>query len=209
MNCITFPYPGEEVMFCSLVRAGMRVPFAPRVVELLWCHNLAPALLTPHGFLKWVCFLRVCKQLGIPYSLTVFRCLFKVSRCSDGSTGFRNRGFELKGPEADARKARMRWFAMSLLEERVVDDSFNYRSSYFMYRGAVPKWEVSFTELECPTLNELTDEDIRCLRALCDCQSSGRLEPISWAELIGLGLSNIGLQPGSWGDQVCIFHISF
>ena len=98
---------------------------------------------------------------------------------------------------------------MSLLEEKVVDDSFNYRSFYFMYRGAVPRWEVSCAELECPTLNELTDEDIRCLRALCVCQHSKMLEPISRGELAGLGLFDIGLEPGSWGDQVCIFHISF
>ena len=199
---ITYPRLGEEVMFCDLVKAGMRIPFAPRVVELLQCFGLAPALLTPLGFLKWICFIRTCKQLGVPYSLTVFKCLFRAVCSSEGITDFANRGFELFGRVAKARGAKLRWRPMSLLDSDRFEDDYRYQSSYFIYHGTGIDWEVNPYDRGCPTLDELTDDDLHCLRIFREHQKSRRLEPISWLELLELGLSDLELQPGSWQDQV-------
>ena len=194
-------------MFCDLVKVGMQIPFAPRVVELLRCFGLAPALITPLGFLKWVCFIRKCKQLEVPYSLNVFRCLFQAVCSPEGFTDFTNRGFELFGRAAKARGAKLRWRPMSLLDTDRFDDDYRYQSSYFMFQGVGLDWEVNPYDRGCPTLDKLTDDDIHCLKIFREHQKARRLEPISWLDLLGLGLADLDLQPGFEPRLVCVFLI--
>ena len=189
-------------MFSTLVKVGMQIPFAPRVIEFLRCFGLAPALITPLGFLKWVCFIRVCKQLELPYSLNVFRCLFRAVCSPEGFTGFANRGFELFGSVAKARGAKLRWRPMSLLDTDRFNEDYRYQKSYFMFQGVGFDWEVNPRDKGCPPLDMLTDEDIRCLRVFREHQKARSLEPISWLDLLGLGLADLELQPDSWGEQV-------
>ena len=158
-SCITYPLHGEDVMFCKLVKAGMRVPLAPRLIELLRCYQLAPALLTPHSLLQWTSLIKVCKQLHVTYSLNVFRCLFYLRHSDAGFTGFRSRRFALSGPEAKARGAEMCWAPMSLLDREDFDESTHYKECYFMYRSLV-EWEVNPTDRGCPSLDDPSEEDI-------------------------------------------------
>ena len=200
-SCITYPLPGEEVMFCGQVRTGMRVPLAPRLVELLQCYQLAPALLTPQGLLQWTSFLKVCKQLNIPYSLKVFRCLFCLQRLKVGFSGFRSRGFILSGPKAQVRGAEVSWNAMSFVDKEGSDKSTHHKERYFMYRSRV-EWEVNPTDPGCPSLDDLSDEDIRCLKTLCKRQGDRGLRRIPKRSLIDCDMSTLELEPGFWHGQV-------
>ena len=202
---ITYPLRGEDVMFCKLVSAGMRLPLAPQLIELLQCYHLAPASLAPYSFLKWTSFIQVCKQLGVTYSLVVFRCLFCLFHLGAGIANFRGRKFDFKGPEARARGVEMRWTPMSFVGGEWFDDSSHYRERYFMYRGLVD-WEVNPTDQGCPALSELSEDDIRCLNILCKYQKFGKLRQVPWKDLMDQDLSIFELELGSQVrvSSVCI-----
>ena len=97
----------------------------------------------------------------------------------------------------------MSWDPMSFLDRKGFDWSTHYKKCYFMYRSLV-EWEVNPTDRECPSLDDLSEEDILCLKTLCKHQKDGRLKQIPWRNLMDYDMSTLELEPGSWNGQVRI-----
>lgn len=73
------PSDGDVAIFAKQVLvSGLRIPLPPHAQELCRFYEICPGQLTPVGWLVWSCFVMLCYQQEVPYSLELFRYNYKV-----------------------------------------------------------------------------------------------------------------------------------
>uniref|UniRef100_A0ACD5ZTQ1 Uncharacterized protein n=1 Tax=Avena sativa TaxID=4498 RepID=A0ACD5ZTQ1_AVESA len=72
----TPPPPGSICVYAGALEAGMRVPLHGFFCEVLAHFGIAPAQLVPNGWRFMAGFLALCRTVGVPPSLAVFRRIF-------------------------------------------------------------------------------------------------------------------------------------
>ncbi|VFQ81480.1 unnamed protein product [Cuscuta campestris] len=74
-------YPDAEVgVHVASMRYGLRFPPHDLIVQFLNFYNLLPGQLSPHSYYCFSIFLIKCHQRGVPWSLDLFRHMFKISK---------------------------------------------------------------------------------------------------------------------------------
>ncbi|VFQ66986.1 unnamed protein product [Cuscuta campestris] len=73
--------PDAEVgVHVASMRYGLRFPPHDLIVQFLNFYNLLPGQLSPHSYYCFSIFLIKCHQRGVPWSLDLFRYMFKISK---------------------------------------------------------------------------------------------------------------------------------
>ncbi|VFR00556.1 unnamed protein product [Cuscuta campestris] len=73
--------PDAEVgVHVASMRYGLRFPPHDMIVQFLNFYRLLPGQLSPHSYYCFSIFLIKCHQRGVPWSLDLFRYMFKVSK---------------------------------------------------------------------------------------------------------------------------------
>ncbi|KAK1604663.1 hypothetical protein QYE76_028336 [Lolium multiflorum] len=70
------PPPGSLCVYAHALEAGMRVPLHGFFCEVLAHFGIAPSQLVPNGWRVMAGFLALCRSVGMPPSLAVFRRFF-------------------------------------------------------------------------------------------------------------------------------------
>ncbi|KAL2469869.1 Uncharacterized protein Adt_38005 [Abeliophyllum distichum] len=70
--------PGEVAIYQDSLKAGLRFPLHPFLVEFLCTFNLSPGQLVPNALRMLNYYLLVCLRKGIEPSVDVFRLLFEM-----------------------------------------------------------------------------------------------------------------------------------
>uniref|UniRef100_A0ACD6AAW6 Uncharacterized protein n=1 Tax=Avena sativa TaxID=4498 RepID=A0ACD6AAW6_AVESA len=84
----TPPPPGSICVYAHALEAGMRVPLQGFFCEVLAHYGIAPAQLMPNGWRVMAGFLALCRTVGVPPSLAVFRRSFVLSVVSHKQKGW-------------------------------------------------------------------------------------------------------------------------
>uniref|UniRef100_A0ACD5ZPN3 Uncharacterized protein n=1 Tax=Avena sativa TaxID=4498 RepID=A0ACD5ZPN3_AVESA len=84
----TPPPPGSICVYAHALEAGMRVPLHGFFCEALTHYGIAPAQLMPNGWRFMAGFLALCRTVGVPPSLAVFRRFFVLSVVSHKKKGW-------------------------------------------------------------------------------------------------------------------------
>ncbi|KAL2499949.1 Uncharacterized protein Adt_25499 [Abeliophyllum distichum] len=115
--------PGEVVIYQDSLKAGLRFPLHPFLVEFFCTFNLSPGQLVPNALRMLNYYLLVCLRHGVEPSVNVFRLLFemklldrydcyvvfshrdrglpthdhfKIPNCPSSNSGWKNRYFFVK-----------------------------------------------------------------------------------------------------------------
>ncbi|VFQ70438.1 unnamed protein product [Cuscuta campestris] len=73
--------PDAEVgVHVASMRYGLRFPPHDLIAQFLNFYNLLPGQLSPHSYYCFSIFLIKCHQRGVPWSLDLFRYMFKISK---------------------------------------------------------------------------------------------------------------------------------
>ena len=180
------------MMYVRLVQAGIGVPSSPMLVELCTLFRIAPLQMTPIFLRKWASFVKLCDVGRVRYSLTALRCVYRMKLV--GSTAcLIDRSFEFKGEAATDRGAVMKWRKASTFKGTTTSGT-KFRKSYFLYRGAELTWAIDPTGRPDPTLEDLSDEDIRCLQFFCKSQTDGEPLVLSESDLGESELERLGFR---------------
>ncbi|XP_047093679.1 uncharacterized protein LOC124706063 [Lolium rigidum] len=82
------PPPGSLCVYAHALEAGMRVPLHGFFCEVLGHFGITPGQLVPNGWRVMTGFLVLCRSVGMPPSLAVFRCFFLLSAVSHKLKGW-------------------------------------------------------------------------------------------------------------------------
>ncbi|CAO2821441.1 unnamed protein product [Amaranthus hypochondriacus] len=128
---------GCIAIYKDAMETGLRFPLHPFAVEVLNAYNITVSELYPNGWGCMVAFIIVCSAVGVEPTLTAFRYIFQMRRCSSkqgpGWVSFQHRsGF--------------------LIVDKLKDSMKRFRNDFvFLYRAE--PWPFRTSHDEQPNLN--------------------------------------------------------
>lgn len=81
-DCVKDVPEGCIAVYKDSMKTGLRFPLHPFAVEVLNAYNIIVSELYPNGWGCIIAFIMICTAIGVEPSLTAFRYIFRLRRCT-------------------------------------------------------------------------------------------------------------------------------